>query len=36
MQTVAAAMADHPEVIEVRFWLFNDEVYQAFAAALPR
>ena len=36
VQTVAAAMADHPEVIEVRFWLFNDEVYQAFAAALPR
>ena len=36
VQTVAAAMADHPEVIEVRFWLFNDGVYQAFAAALPR
>lgn len=32
--TVAAALADHPEVVEARFWLFNDQTYKAFEKAL--
>ena len=31
---VAAALADHPEVVEARFWLFNDQTYKAFEKAL--
>ena len=29
-----AALADHPDVREARFWLFGDDAYDAFAAAL--
>ncbi len=29
-----AALADHPEVQEARFWLFGDDAYDAFTAAL--
>ena len=29
-----AAMAEHPEVREARFWLFGDEAHRAFEAAL--
>lgn len=32
--TVAAAMVDHPQVVEARFWLFNDDALQAFIVAL--
>jgi O-acetyl-ADP-ribose deacetylase (regulator of RNase III) len=32
--SVRAAMEAHPEVEEARFWLFNQRVYDAFAAAL--
>lgn len=32
--TVARAMAEHPEVVEARFWLFNERVFQAFENAL--
>jgi O-acetyl-ADP-ribose deacetylase (regulator of RNase III) len=32
--TTAAAMADHPAVIEARFWLFGASAYNAFEAAL--
>ena len=31
---VRDALAAHPSVVEVRFWLFDDEVHAAFAAAL--
>jgi O-acetyl-ADP-ribose deacetylase (regulator of RNase III) len=31
---VRAAMAEHPEVREARFWLFSQPVYEAFEAAL--
>jgi O-acetyl-ADP-ribose deacetylase (regulator of RNase III) len=31
-----AALEDHPEVQEARFWLFDRKVYDAFAAALER
>jgi O-acetyl-ADP-ribose deacetylase (regulator of RNase III) len=31
---VREALAAHPDVVEVRFWLFDDEVHAAFAAAL--
>ena len=31
---VREALAAHPGVVEVRFWLFDDEVHAAFAAAL--
>jgi O-acetyl-ADP-ribose deacetylase (regulator of RNase III) len=31
-----AALADHPEVHEARFWLFGRDAYDAFAAALAR
>ena len=31
---VRDAMAEHPEVIEARFWLFGDEAYAAFERAL--
>ena len=34
MSTVAKAMAEHPQVIEVRFWLFNEHLYRAFEQAL--
>ena len=32
--TVREAMAEHPEVTEARFWLFNDAAYAAFERAL--
>ena len=28
------ALAEHPEVAEARFWLFGDDAYRAFEAAL--
>jgi O-acetyl-ADP-ribose deacetylase (regulator of RNase III) len=31
-----AALDDHPEVLEVRFWLFDRAAFDAFAAALER
>ncbi len=31
---VRDALAAHPSVVEARFWLFDDEVHAAFAAAL--
>jgi O-acetyl-ADP-ribose deacetylase (regulator of RNase III) len=31
---VRAAMADHPSVVEARFWLFGDDAYRAFQQAL--
>ena len=31
-----AALDDHPEVDEARFWLFGDAAHDAFAAALER
>lgn len=34
LATVDAAMADHPEVVEARFWLFNDQTFDAFEKAL--
>ncbi len=34
IQTVTAAMAQHPQVIEARFWLFSDQSFEAFEAAL--
>lgn len=34
VSTVAAAMDDHPEVVEARFWLFNERVHDAFERAL--
>jgi len=34
VSTVAKAMAEHPQVIEVRFWLFNEHLYRAFEQAL--
>ena len=34
LTTVDAALADHPEVVEARFWLFNDQVLGAFERAL--
>ena len=30
----ASALATHPEVVEVRFWLFDDRAYAAFDRAL--
>ena len=29
-----AAMAEHPEVVEARFWLFGEQAYEAFERAL--
>lgn len=34
VETVQAAMADHPEVTEARFWLYGDEAYVAFERAV--
>jgi O-acetyl-ADP-ribose deacetylase (regulator of RNase III) len=31
-----AALVDHPEVREARFWLFDERAHNAFAAALAR
>jgi len=28
-------MQRHPEVQEARFWLFNDDAYEAFSQQLP-
>lgn len=32
--TVAQALAQHPQVVEVRFWLFNQGIFEAFENAL--
>jgi O-acetyl-ADP-ribose deacetylase (regulator of RNase III) len=32
--TTTAALAEHPSVVEARFWLFGDDTYAAFEAAL--
>jgi O-acetyl-ADP-ribose deacetylase (regulator of RNase III) len=32
----SAAMADHPEVVEARFWLFGADAFAAFKAALDQ
>ena len=34
LAATAAALADHPEVEEARFWLFGDDAYDAFTRAL--
>lgn len=34
VSTVAQAMADHPEVHEARFWLFNEPILREFEQAL--
>jgi O-acetyl-ADP-ribose deacetylase (regulator of RNase III) len=34
IEATRAALAAHPEVEEARFWLFGDDAYAAFAAAL--
>jgi len=34
IETTRAALDDHPEVQEARFWLFGDEAFLAFADAL--
>jgi O-acetyl-ADP-ribose deacetylase (regulator of RNase III) len=36
VSTVAAAMAEFPEVVQARFWLFSEQVYAAFDRALDR
>lgn len=32
--STAAALAEHPQVLEARFWLFGDDAHAAFEAAL--
>lgn len=34
INTVAAAMRDHPQVVQARFWLFNEDIHQHFEKAL--
>lgn len=34
LTTVREALAEHPEVVEARFWLYNDRVFAAFERAL--
>ncbi|OYO02984.1 O-acetyl-ADP-ribose deacetylase (regulator of RNase III) [Propionibacteriaceae bacterium ES.041] len=34
IDTTRAAMAEHPQVTEARFWLFDDKAYAAFESAL--
>jgi len=34
IDALRAALTDHPDVEEARFWLFNSAAYDAFAAAL--
>ncbi len=34
LSATAAALELHPEVVEARFWLFGQDAYDAFAAAL--
>ncbi len=34
INTVAAAMREHPQVTHARFWLFNDAIHQHFENAL--
>lgn len=34
IETVRAALAQHPEVVEARFWLFDATTYSAFESAL--
>jgi O-acetyl-ADP-ribose deacetylase (regulator of RNase III) len=34
IEATRAALAAHPEVVEARFWLFGDDAYRAFEAAL--
>lgn len=31
----AAALGEHPEVVEARFWLFDEDTYTAFERAMP-
>src|SRR5919202_272551 len=33
LEATRAALAEHPEVEEARFWLFGDDAYRAFEAA---
>ena len=35
LEATRAAMQRHPEVQEARFWLFNDDAYEAFSQQLP-
>jgi O-acetyl-ADP-ribose deacetylase (regulator of RNase III) len=34
VEATRSALEDHPDVEEARFWLFGDEAYRAFEAAL--
>ncbi len=36
IDATGAAMAEHPDVEEARFWLFDQRAYDVFAAALER
>ena len=36
IDATGAAMAEHPDVTEARFWLFDQRAHDAFAAALER
>jgi O-acetyl-ADP-ribose deacetylase len=36
IEATSAALDEHPEVEEARFWLFGDDAYEAFDAALRR
>ena len=35
LAATAAALAEHPSVVEARFWLFDEAALDAFRAALP-
>jgi O-acetyl-ADP-ribose deacetylase len=34
IQAARTALDEHPEVVEARFWLFSEDAYRAFEAAL--
>jgi len=36
LDATAAAMAEHPDVTDARFWLFDQRAHDVFAAALER
>ena len=36
IESTAAAMAEHPQVTEARFWLFDQRAHDVFALALER
>ena len=36
IEATAAAMAEHPQVTDARFWLFDQRAHDVFAAALER